>query len=352
MEVTKKQLEEAVRREIISSEQGKGLWAFLQEQTELKPQFQLSHLAYYFGALLVMFALGWFMHNAWQWFGGSGMFVLALAYATGFLLLGNFFWRQKGLFLPGGLLVVLAVAMTPLAVYGLERWLGYWPQFEPGHYTDFASLSHKSYFWMEVATLLSALVALRFYAFTFLMAPFSAALYFMSLDVAPFLLGTDFLWQDARWISLYFGAAMLLASIYIDARCRRLDKEDYAFWTYLFGTTAFWGSLTLMDSSSEWSRFAYCMVNIFLLFCGVLLQRKAFLVFGTLGVSSYIGRLTYQLFKDSLLFPFALTFLGLIIIYGGILYSKKQKVIEGWLRKHLPQGILRFLPGGQDHTTA
>lgn len=343
MEITEKKILEAVEKNIISPEQGERLWEFWKEGKDCSSQFRFSHLAYYLGALLVLFALGWFMHNAWQWFGGMGMFAIAVVYAGVFVMLGNYLW-EKGLSLPGGLLIVLAVAMTPLAIYGLERWMGLWPQFEPGQYHDFYQLIHRGYVWMEIGTILSAYIAIRFFPFPFLMAPIGIALYLLSIDVAPLLLGKEYHWQDGRWISLYFGAAMIISSLYIDLRCQRLRKEDYAFWGYLFGTASFWGGLTLMESGNEWSKFGYCIVNLLLLLFGVLIQRKVFLVFGTIGVSGYIGHLTYQLFKDSILFPFSLTLIGLLTIYGGIVYSRKQDAVEGWIRNRMPGWIQRFLP--------
>src|SRR2546427_5820089 len=49
----------------------------------------------------------------------------------------------------------------------------------------------------------------------------------------------------------------------------------------------------------------------------VLLQRKTFMVFGAIGVYSYLGHLAFDVFRNSLLFPAALTALGIAIIAAG-----------------------------------
>src|SRR5256886_13320231 len=56
----------------------------------------------------------------------------------------------------------------------------------------------------------------------------------------------------------------------------------------------------------------------------VLLQRKTFMVFGAIGVYSYLGHLAFDVFKNSLLFPAALTALGIAIIAAGVWYRSRE----------------------------
>jgi hypothetical protein len=49
-----------------------------------------------------------------------------------------------------------------------------------------------------------------------------------------------------------------------------------------------------------------------------VLSRRVFAVFGGLGVAGYLGYLASHLFRDSLLFPFALTLIGLAVIGAGL----------------------------------
>ena len=119
---------------------------------------------------------------------------------------------------------------------------------------------------------------------------------------------------------------------------------DFAFWGYLFGLMAFWGGLTSMDSNSELGKFLYCLINLGLMFCSLILRRITFIIFGSLGVFAYLGHLSYRVFQDSFVFPFALSFLGLGIIYLGIQYQRRRAALEKWLGDLLLPRLGRFLP--------
>jgi len=76
----------------------------------------------------------------------------------------------------------------------------------------------------------------------------------------------------------------------------------------------------------------------------VLLQRRVFIVFGALGVFGYLGYLAHRVFRDSLLFPFALSLLGILVIYLGIKYQRHREEIERFLLTRVPFGLRRLLP--------
>src|SRR6185312_15414298 len=107
--------------------------------------------------------------------------------------------------------------------------------------------------------------------------------------------------------------------------------KDFAFWLHLCGLLAFWGGLSLLDSGSALAKFGYCVINVVLLLLAVFLGRKAYAVFGALGIALYLGDLSSSVFKDSALFPFALSFLGIVVIALGLLYYRKQAAIKAWL---------------------
>jgi hypothetical protein len=52
----------------------------------------------------------------------------------------------------------------------------------------------------------------------------------------------------------------------------------------------FWGAITSTTSSSEITKALYCLLNIGLLILSVILMRRAYAVFGALGISIYLGR--------------------------------------------------------------
>ena len=341
MKISKKDFDWAVFEGLISNEQAETLWKAMEIRHASRPQFDLAHVMYYFGALIVISAMGWFMTEAWERFGGGGILLISTIYALCFVLVGRTLWYRQNLKVPGGLLFTMAVCMVPLAIYGFERLTGIWPQGDPGIYRNYHIWVKGSWFFMELGTIIAGLITLRFIRFPFLTAPIAFSLWYMSMDLTPLLVGmTEFTWDKRLWVSLWFGLAVLLVSYLVDRR----TKEDYAFWGYLFGMLAFWGGLSLMQSSSELNKFLYCLINLSFIILSVLLQRRVFIIFGSLGVVGYLGHLSYRVFKDSLLFPFVLSLIGLFVIYLGIKYQRNRESIERFMLTGIPAGIKRLFP--------
>jgi hypothetical protein len=343
MNLSKEDLTWAAREGVISAEQVDHLWLKLRERaaSSTRSKFDGANVAYYFGALIVMSAMGWLMTLGWERFGGVGIFLLASCYAFLFVLAGRTLWYKENLTIPGGLLFTLAVWMTPLAIYGLERATGLWPQGAPDNFQSYHIWVKGSWILMEVGTIIAALITLKFIRFPFLTFPITFSLWYMSMDLTPLLLGKhEFTWQQHLWVSLFFGLLILLATYLIDRRTR----DDYAFWGYLFGLMAFWGGLSLMESGSEWKKSLYCLVNVGLIVLAVFLQRRVFAVFGGCGVFGYLGHLSYNVFKDSFLFPMALSILGLAVIYLGVQYQRHRERLEEAVLVVIPNSIRRLRP--------
>lgn len=341
MQTTKDAFDRAAAETGIAPEQAAALWTRLEQSGAAGPSFNSLNIAYYFGGLVIIGAMTFFFGLAWESVGGLGIFLLALAYGLVFGWLGYYLFLKRTLYVAGGLLTTVAVCMTPLAVYGLERALGFWPEGDPGNYHGFHVWVKGSWVFMETATLMAGAAALRFISFPFLTAPIAFTLWYMSMDLTPLLFGQrEFRGNQAQAVSMVFGALMLTAAYFVDRR----TKQDYAFWMYLFGMMAFWGGLTLMDGGGPWSKFAYCMINIALIALGPLLDRRVFVVFGSFGVAGYLGYLAFQLFKDSLLLPLALTALGLAVIGAAILYQKNRAKLEGAFWRSVPEGLRRLSP--------
>jgi len=129
------------------------------------------------------------------------------------------------------------------------------------------------------------------------------------------------------------GVAIILLAFWIDVHSGR--KHDYAFWIYLAGVAAFWGGLTLMNSHSEFSKAIYCLINLLMLAVGAILMRRVFAVFGGIGIAVYLGHLA-SLFKSSLVFPVALAFIGLLIIFAGIAWQHNEQRLHDALTHFLP----------------
>src|SRR2546430_573783 len=172
-------------------------------------------------------------------------------------------------------------------------------------------------------TLAIGAILLWRYRFPFMLMPIAVTLWYMSMDIVPFLAGDpqSYNWELRKTVSVYFGLAMTLLAFWVDLRSRA--SRDYAFWLYLFGVLTFWGGLTSMNSNSELGKLAYFGINVLMILIGAVLGRRVFAVFGGLGVAFYLGHLSQKVFKDSLLFPFALSLIGLAIIGLGVLWQRR-----------------------------
>ena len=107
---------------------------------------------------------------------------------------------------------------------------------------------------------------------------------------------------------------------------------------------AFWGGLSLMQGGTELTKFAYCVINLGLIGLSLLLRQRVFVVFGSLGVMGYLEYLSYRVFADSLLFPFVLTAIGILIIYFGVVYQKRSKAFETLVEARLPEAVRQLVP--------
>jgi hypothetical protein len=179
------------------------------------------------------------------------------------------------------------------------------------------------------------------YRYPFLVMPVAVTLWYMSMDMAEMLTGGAADYEFKAFVSMWFGLLTTLIAFWVDIRSRRTG--DYAFWLYLFGVMAFWGGLSLMESDSELSRFVYFVINLLLIGAGATLGRRVFVVFGGLGVAGYLGHLAYDVFEDSLLFPFVLTLIGLAVIFLGVQWQRHEAAITRGLRSLLPVELRELL---------
>jgi len=340
--ITRSDMDTAIADGVLTADQAGQLWNRFAAQVQSRPRFDAAHVAYYAGAVIVLGAMGWFLTEAWMQLGGAAITVIALAYAGAFWLAGETLWK-KGLTTPGGLLFTLAVWMVPLAIYGIELMTNLWPQDYPGSYRDYYEYVRGSWIGMELGTIIAGAIAVWARPFPFLTFPIAFALWFMSMDVTPLLFGKhEYGWNERLWVSVVFGLVILLVSYLADLANR--VREDFAFWGYLFGLLAFWGGLSGMEDGNEAAKFVYCLINVGLVVISVLIRQRSFIVFGALGVLGYLGHLSYTVFKDSLLFPGALTMLGIGLIYLGVVYQRHSQQMAISLQSGLPEGIRNLIP--------
>ena len=343
--VSRAQLDGAVREGILSQAQADSLLEYLgrlpDAHAQERPRFSFVHVLYYFGGMIAIGAMSLFMTVGWNALGGWGGFVTAVVYALLALALSRWLLERKQLYVPAGIMATLAVVMVPLAIFAAQMALGYWGEGKP--YRDYHVFIEWRWITMELGTLGIGSILLWRYRFAFMLMPISVTLWYMSMDLVPYLFGVERVLdlELRKLVSLWFGLAVTLLAFWLDLRSR--SPRDHAFWLYLFGVMTFWGGLTLINSDSELGKLAYCGINVLMIFVGAALGRRVFAVFGGLGVAFYLGDLSWRVFKDSLIFPFALSLIGLGIIWLGVLWHRHEAQWALRLRSLLPVALRELI---------
>jgi len=338
LNLTRNNLEDAVKENIISFEQSEKLIEFIKNQPNTGPSFDFTHVLYYLGGMIAIGAMTLFMNLGWESFGGFGIISISLLYAAIGLKLTNIF-KAKGYAIPAGICGTFVIALTPLAIYGLQHALGIWP--DESAYRDYHRYIKWHWLYMEISTLAVGVILAWKYKYPFLMMPIAVTLWYLSMDITAIISGGDFDWDLRKLVSMYSGLLMIALAFWVDIRSR--NKADYAFWIYLFGIITFWVGMSLQHSDSELSKFIYFSINLLMIVVGVTLVRRVFVVFGAIGCCGYIGYLASNIFKDSWLFPITLTVLGLLVIYLGILWQKHEQSITEKVRNILPVPLRELL---------
>jgi hypothetical protein len=346
---------------VVTPSQAEALWQRWQAVVQTdhavsavsQPIFNMAHVLYYLGGLIAIGAMSLFMTLGFQSLGAGGLLLIAVAYALGCLKVAEYF-IQKSYPIPAGILLTLAVCLVPLMVWSIQTLAGWWPLNQNDIPTETYTTYHRYVHWrwlpMELATLLAALVLLWRYRLPFLVLPVAVTLWYMSMDVAHSISLNAFNWALTRQVSLVFGLLTCVVAVVVDVRCRLALqtqwRQDFAFWLYLSGVTMFWLGLSFLDSESEWSKLGYACINLGMIFVGVLLQRRVFTVYGALGFAGYVGYLSHQWFQDSLLFPFALTLLGLGVVYLGLWWQKNEAQLYRRFQSWLPVTLRQAFEAG------
>jgi hypothetical protein len=239
----------------------------------------------------------------------------------------------------------------------IQRTLGYWPCKH-----DLSQLSHHRRLAMDRygawhARRRRGLWRCRL---PFSVMPIAVTLWYMSMDLAPFLQTyltgnldpnnpklsyeqQQNLWKSywvlRQWVSVAVGLVIVSGAIALDIGAR--SRRDYAFWLHLAGVTAFWGGLSSMSSDSEVGKFIYFLINVAMLMFGAVIGRRVYTVFGALGIAGYLGHLSHKVFKDSLVFPVALMLIGLGVVWLGVIWQRHEAAIDSALQRWLQERLRR-----------
>ncbi len=312
-----------------------------------QPRFDLTHVLWYAGALIIIGAMGLFTTDAFNRMGGWALAACGAVYAIVAAAAGHYLWSTKNLRVPGGLLLAVAVFMVPMIVYGIQDALDLWKyaQGDPGEYKNVFPYIHGSWLYMEIATMITAFAVVSRYKFSFILLIAAVVGWFMSMDLAMWFTGDPNNYWDhstRRTVSIVYGLAMMAVAWIMDVRNR--SESDLPFWLHIFGALTFWGGLSWSDGGTAFEKFLYCAICISLIAFSLFMNRRVYSVFGALGVSIYLGYLANDVFDDMIGFSFALSAIGLGIIFLGLYLHRNRDRLAAGMDALLPSAISQLRP--------
>ena len=337
MKYSDEQINEAQEIGIFTDEQVKKFREYVNNNNNQTTKFQ--KVLYYGGALLIISAMTWLMRSSWDSFGPTGMAIISALYFIIFMFAGYFIFFKKSLEIAGGVLFSIPAVIMPLFVFSLLRVIGFWP--EEWSYDGYYVWIKGKFIILEISVILVALPILLKTKFPFHVFLIAGSLWFFSMDIVPVITEKIYIsWTERAVISNIFGLCMIGIGYYADVKF----KKDYAFWMYLFGLITLLSGLSVFYNRDVFKFVLLGVVNILLILFSLLINRSVFLVFGTIGLTEFLSRLSWVFFEGSAIFPFALTVIGVLLILSGIYLQKNKRRIEDGITNKLPEFIVSLRP--------
>jgi len=309
-------LQQALSRGLITPDQKSSLLALAAEggaaPREMPRGFNWVTVAYALGALLVVFAGGWFLAQRWLALGPAGVLLLVLVYSA--VAAAASLWLERHDFNEAaGRAAMVAVSLTPVAVWAIESLTGWWPAETWGrpYYPDYPPAEATRWLIAELATILAALLVLRRRKWSAVVFPVAVALFGMVMhapralfDLTPVL---------ERWIQLTGALLVCAIADTVDRRNPRqaiAGRGDMAFPLWLTGlVTLSIALLSMWPVAGPW-RHGLPVLALAGVAASLVMGRRTHLVFGVFALFMYLMYLASEVFRSTAYFPIALAVLG------------------------------------------
>jgi hypothetical protein len=125
-------------------------------------------------------------------------------------------------------------------------------------------------------------------------------------------------------------------------------QDALGLWIHLFGAMTLWGAVT-SGGGGEFSEALFCAFNIVFIALGLFFDRRVYAVFGAIGLTIYLGRLAFDVFKGVLVFSFTLSAIGLAIIFAGVFVERRRHAFGMLIDAYLPEVLRALCPPRARH---
>jgi hypothetical protein len=301
---------------------------------EMPRGFNWVTVAYALGALLVVFAGGWFLTQRWLSLGPTGVLAIVLVYAA-IAAAASRWLERRDFHEAAGMAAMVAVALTPVAVWALESLTGWWPADVWGkpYYVDYPPAESSRWLVAELATILAALLVLRRRTWSAVVFPLAVALFALVMHLPR---SFDFSLTPVleRWLQMT-GALVVCAIANTTDRMvpRRADRGrgDVAFPLWLTALLALAVAILTMWPVAGALRHALPAVAIGAVAAALYMGRRTHLVFGAFAIVMYLFYLAGEVFRSTAYFPIVLAVMG-----GAVL------AVTVWVQRRFPGLVARL----------
>ena len=324
-------LEQALARGLITPDQHASLTVLADtggaSTGELPRGFNWVTVAYALGGLLVVFAGGWFLAQRWLHLGPTGVLLVVLLYAT-IAAVGSR-WLERHVFPEAaGIAAMVAVALTPVAVWAAQSSTGWWPAETWGrpYYPDYPAAEASRWLIAELATILAGLLVLRRRTWSAVVFPVAVALFGLVMHLPRAVFELTPLME--RWLLLT--GALLVCAI-ADTTDRLVPRDgvpgrgDVAFPLWLTGLAALFVAILSMWPVAGALRHGLPVLALAAVWAALITGRRTHLVFGIGAIFMYLFYLAAEVFRSTAYFPIALA------VTGGALLA-----LTVWLQRRFP----------------
>jgi len=343
---TEELLQRALSRGLITPEQHASVLALASEDgarpREMARGFNWVTVAYALGALLVIFAGGWFLGDRWLNLGPAGVLLVVSLYA-GAAAAASVWLERRDFREAAGIAALVAVSLIPVAVWALESLTSWWPAETWGkpYYPEYPPAEASRWLVAELATILGALLVLRRRQWSAVMFALAVALFGLAMHLPRAVI--DLTPTLERWISLTSALTVCAIADTVDRHVPRqagAGRGDMAFPLWSVGLAALgFAILSFWPTAGAWHH-SMPALGLGAVVLSLVIGRKTHLVFGVLVIFMYLMYLAGEVFRSTAYFPIALAGLGLAMLLATVWMQRRFPALASRL------GVYRSGRGG------
>ena len=278
------------------------------EEAEKKTRLNPVNVAYYFGGFLALLSFTIFIAMRWEELSEGERLATALSVMVVTGCLGAWLRFARSYHTAGGLILLITAAVFPMFVYTVAEMAGLWPQGG-----SFEELSY-AFLYMNLISLPVAVLLLALTRFPLIFLVVAGLVHFIALAIGG-IASADLAVVTSATCGIFILLGIGL-SLY--------GKKQYTFWLKLYGLVGLLVGFTILFSTSENTLFGilFLVVYLIMIVFSLRFQEVIYLVFGVIGVYTYIIRLIFDYLEDTVYFPLVLGIIGISIVVLAVLYQR------------------------------